>query len=82
VDSLAVLRFDAGLNVNRPQGCPAPGTVVSVSGVDVAWADVDCSDSANPVDSLKILRKDAGLSVAKAAGCPDIGALVPVIIAA
>jgi glutamyl endopeptidase len=79
VDSLAVLRYDAGLNVTRPQGCPAPGALVGVGEIVVAWANVDCGPAADPVDSLKILRKDAGLAVSQPAGCPGIGQSVIVI---
>ena len=81
IDSLLTLRFDAGLSVNRPAGCPEFGAQVQ-DGVGVAslrlWGDVDCSGAVNPVDSLKVLRRDAGLSVAKSdPACLDIGQDLP-----
>lgn len=77
VDSLKLLRADAGLSVayQTPQ-CPEIGGAVpaGIASVPVTpWGDVDCSSSADPVDSLKVLRFDAGLSVAQNAGCPQMG---------
>ncbi|HUF52781.1 MAG TPA: hypothetical protein VMR52_03270 [Dehalococcoidia bacterium] len=76
VDSLKLLRADAGLSVayQTPQ-CPQIGGVVpaSIASVPVTpWGDVDCSGSADPIDALKILRFDASLSVNQADGCPTI----------
>ncbi len=78
VDSLKVLRTDAGLGNTQPPGCPAIGDEVLVDGVTRIWADVDCSLALNPVDSLKILRVDAGLNVDQQAGCPGMGGIVVV----
>jgi len=73
VDSLKILRHDAGLDVDQAVGCPEIASNVTVDGTARLWGDVDCGGSLSPVDSLKELRKDAGLSVDKAAGCPEIG---------
>ena len=78
VDSLLVLRDDAGLPTDTGE-CPDMGQVVEVANASPhPWGDVDCSAAMTPVDSLKILRDDAGLDVSRAAGCPDIGADVTV----
>ncbi len=80
IDSLRLLRFDSGLSVNQPAGCPALGTPVNDGGTGIAaartWGDVDCSGAVNPIDSLKVLRNDAGLSVSKVdPSCLSIGDL-------
>jgi hypothetical protein len=77
VDSLLVLRADAGLDAETG-ACPEMGAQVDVQDASLhLWGDVDCSgDPPDPVDSLKILRFDAGLSVAQAGGCPLMGAEV------
>jgi hypothetical protein len=77
VDSLFVLRADAGLPTDTGV-CPDMGEVIEV--LDASphiWGDVDCKDGMTPVDSLKILRFDAGLSVSKGdPACPDMGTIV------
>jgi hypothetical protein len=73
VDSLTVLRNDAGLSITQGDDCPALDDMLQVNGLSVAFADIDCDGSAGPVDSLKILRGNAGLSVAKPEGCPTLG---------
>ncbi|MEX2390974.1 MAG: hypothetical protein WD904_05195 [Dehalococcoidia bacterium] len=78
VDSLKILRKDAGLTVDQAAGCPALAVAVIVDSISRLWGDVDCGGSFTPVDSLKILRFDAGLSVDQAAGCPTIGSTVSV----
>lgn len=78
VDSLKILRKDAGLTVDQAAGCPALAVAVIVDAISRLWGDVDCGGSFTPVDSLKILRSDAGLSVDQAAGCPEIGSTVSV----
>ena len=78
IDSLKVLRADAGLGNTQPPGCPGIGDEVQVDGVTRIWGDVDCSLALNPVDSLKILRSDAGLPFSQANGCPEVGS--PVIV--
>ena len=78
VDSLFVLRFDAGLPTDTG-ACSDMGQVIDVQNASLhSWGDVDCSGEVTPVDSLKILRYDAGLSVSQEADCPPIGAEVNV----
>jgi hypothetical protein len=78
IDSLKILRFDAGLSVAQAAGCPEAGSTTSVDGTDRLWGDLDCGDSVDPIDSLKTLRFDAGLSVSQSAGCPDPASTVSV----
>ncbi len=78
VDSLKVLRKDAGLSVEQAAGCPSLALAVIVDATSRLWPDVDCGGSLTPVDSLKILRFDAGVSVDQAVGCPLIGSAVSV----
>ena len=61
VDSLIVLRYDAGLPVTPTEDCI------------LATADVNCDGEVNPVDSLGILRFDAGLPVSQPEDCPALG---------
>lgn len=76
VDSLFVLRADAGLSANTGD-CPAMGAGINILNASLhIWGDVDCTGSMTPVDSLKILRFDAGLSVSQAASCPGMGTQV------
>ena len=78
MDSLFVLRFDAGLPTDTG-ACSDMGQVIDVQNASLhSWGDVDCSGEVTPVDSLKILRYDAGLSVSQEADCPPIGAEVNV----
>jgi CSLREA domain-containing protein len=79
IDSLKVLRADAGLGNVQPAGCPVTGEEVLVDGVARTWGDADCSLALNPVDALKILRFDAGLPADQEAGCPDMGSQVFVV---
>lgn len=78
VDSLKALRFDAGLLVTQPGGCPDLGVAVLADGASRLWGDVDCDDDVDPIDSLKVLREDAGLSVSQPSGCPAMGETVSV----
>jgi hypothetical protein len=80
VDSLKILRHDAGLTVQQEPGCPPIGGAVSAGVAGSAWGDVDCDAQVSPVDSLKILRFDAGLNVAQEPGCQPIGEVVLVAI--
>jgi len=74
VDSLKLLRWDAGLSVTyETPECPQIGGAVPASVPATPWGDIDCSGEPNPIDSLKTLRYDAGLNVDQAAGCPQIG---------
>ena len=76
MDSLFVLRGDAGLPTNTGD-CPDMGANIEILNASPhIWGDVDCAGGMSPVDSLKILRHDAGLSVAQAEGCPAMGASV------
>ena len=78
VDSLFVLRADAGLSTNTGD-CPDMGQVVDVQNASPhPWGDVDCGGEVTPVDSLKLLRYDAGLGVAQAVDCPIIGSDVTI----
>ena len=80
VDSLKILRKDAGLSSLSVQGlCPGLGSSVAVNAVTRVWGDGDCSGTLSPVDSLKTLRFDAGLSATKVdPTCPDFGDLVTI----
>ena len=78
VDSLKVLRSDAGLSVSQTGNCPGIASSVTVDGTARLWNDVDCGGSVNPVDSLKTLRHDAGLSVSQTGDCPDVATTVAV----
>jgi hypothetical protein len=78
IDSLLILRHDAGLAVNVPDGCPQPDDMVDV-GLQVPWSDADCSGTPNAIDSLKVLRKDSGQNVTQPADCPEIGAVTSVV---
>jgi hypothetical protein len=73
VDSLATLRWKAGLNYNSAPGCPQIGVPI----LPTLWGDVDCSGVVNAVDALKILRWKALLPVDQAQDCPTIGAPYP-----
>ncbi|MCH7484665.1 MAG: hypothetical protein IIA90_05895, partial [Chloroflexi bacterium] len=80
VDSLKMLRADAGKSVAQEANCPAPSADLNViwdsQSTDEKWADADCSGELNPIDSLKVLRFDAGLFYIQQEPCPDIGAEV------
>ncbi|MCH8200629.1 MAG: hypothetical protein IIB85_01765 [Chloroflexi bacterium] len=78
IDSLKVLRSDAGLPVSQTGDCPVIGSNVTVDGTARLWNDVDCGGAVNPIDSLKTLRHDAGLSVSQSAGCPGVATTVTV----
>jgi hypothetical protein len=79
IDSLFVLRADAGLPTDTGD-CPDMGATIEVLNASPhVWGDVDCKDGMAPVDSLKILRFDAGLSVSQEEGCPAMGASVTIV---
>jgi hypothetical protein len=85
VDSLKLLRYDAGLFVQQPTGCPAIGALLFWTGIfeaafpagvgeiDARWGDYDCNEAADPVDALRSLRFDAGFPVIPMQGCPELG---------
>ncbi|MCH7484113.1 MAG: hypothetical protein IIA90_03070, partial [Chloroflexi bacterium] len=80
VDSLFVLRGDAGLPTNTGD-CPDMGQDIEVLNASPhIWGDVDCQDGMTPVDSLKLLRFDAGLSVTQADDCPLLGSQVTIVV--
>ncbi|HUF53007.1 MAG TPA: hypothetical protein VMR52_04440 [Dehalococcoidia bacterium] len=79
VDSLGLLRHDAGLTFNKPATCPHVTTSVVVLGNFQTWGNVDCTGGIDPIDSLKVLRKDSGQNVNQPAGCPGIGTTVNVV---
>jgi len=70
VDSLKILRFNAGLSVAQSEPCKDIGQAIG-SGFD--QGDVDCSGGINAVDALKVLRAVAGLMVSTACADPPIG---------
>lgn len=73
IDSLKLLRGDAGLDVSyQTPECPQIGAASPAAVPVTPWGDIDCSGQVNPVDSLKTLRYDAGLSVGQPDGCPQI----------
>jgi hypothetical protein len=74
VDSLLVLRHDAGLAADTGS-CPAIGTAIAIANA-FFWGDIDCSGSVDPVDALKLLRFDGGLDVAQGPGCPVLSSPV------
>ena len=79
MDSLFVLRGDAGLPTNTGL-CPDMGASIEVLNASPhIWGDIDCKDGMNPVDSLKILRYDAGLSASQEEGCPGMGTSVTIV---
>jgi hypothetical protein len=79
VDSLFVLRGDAGLSADTGD-CPGMGADIEVVNASPhTWGDVDCTNGMNPVDSLKVLRFDAGLDAAQAEGCPLLGSEVTIV---
>jgi hypothetical protein len=78
VDSLFVLRGDAGLTTNTGD-CPDMGEDIEILNASPhIWGDVDCTGSMSPVDSLKLLRFDAGLTASQEEGCPGIGTSVTI----
>jgi len=78
IDSLFVLRSDAGLPTNTGS-CPDMGQEIEVLNASPhIWGDVDCTGTMTPVDSLKVLRFDAGLGVSQEANCPEVGSTVTI----
>ncbi|MCI0818203.1 MAG: hypothetical protein J4O14_08025 [Chloroflexi bacterium] len=78
VDSLFVLRGDAGLQTDTGD-CPDMGQGIEVLNASPhIWGDVDCTGDMSPVDSLKVLRFDAGLSASQEEGCPEMGSSVTI----
>ena len=78
VDSLFVLRGNAGLPTNTGD-CPGMGAEINVLNASPhIWGDVDCNGAMTPVDSLKTLRHDAGLSASQEPGCPPIATTVTI----
>ncbi len=75
LDSLRVLRQDAGLSTTTPGACLPMGELLFVNGTLRIWGDVNC-DGLDPVDAFLLLRFDAGLPVPVSAGCPSLGELV------
>ncbi len=79
VDSLFVLRGDAGLPADTGV-CPDMGASIEILNASPhIWGDVDCTGGMSPVDSLKILRFDAGLDATQAEGCPGMGTSVTIV---
>ncbi len=76
VDSLAVLRADAGLFVSLGSPCAPLGDVGLFDGVSRMWGDFDCDLSMSPIDALKILQYDSGFSPIQTGACPGFGDLV------
>ncbi|MEX1195414.1 MAG: choice-of-anchor Q domain-containing protein [Dehalococcoidia bacterium] len=76
IDSLAVLRADAGLQVTQGANCVPLGDSGEFDGTNRIWGDFDCSGGMSPVDSLKILQFDSGFQPIQPANCPDFGDMV------
>ncbi len=72
IDSIRVLRLDAGLSTTTPGTCLPMGEPLFVNGTLRLWGDVNC-DGLDPVDAVLMLRYDAGLPVQAPAGCPSLG---------
>ena len=72
LDSIRVLRLNAGLWTTTQATCLAMGEPLFVNGALRLWGDVNC-DGLDPVDAILILRFDAGLPVQAPAGCPSLG---------
>jgi hypothetical protein len=68
VDSLKVLRHNAGLSVSQTEPCANIGTDIGPRN----QGDVDCNGTVNSVDSLKILRAATALPVSQNPGCQPI----------
>lgn len=66
VDSLKLLRFNAGLSATQSEPCKDIGQTI---GSGFKQGDADCTGTINAVDSLKVLRAVAGLSVSQQPGC-------------
>ena len=73
IDSLKLLRHDAGLGVTYPGPCLMIGEETTINGIDLTWGDVDCDGVIGAIDGLKVLRFDAGLSVQQQQPCPPLG---------
>lgn len=76
VDSLAVLRADAGLPVTQGSQCAPLGDVGLFDGISRIWGDFDCDLSMSPIDALKILQFDSGFTPIQTGDCPGFGDLV------
>lgn len=76
VDSLIVLRADAGLSVLQGSPCAPLGDVGLFDGISRTWGDFDCDLSMSPIDSLKILQYDSGFQPIQTGDCPAFGDLV------
>ena len=75
LDSLRVLRLNAGLSTTTQATCLPMGGPLFVNGTLRLWGDVNC-DGLDAVDAVLMLRFDAGLPVQVPAGCPGLGELV------
>jgi TolB protein len=73
IDSLKLLRYDAGLSVTHAGPCLEVGEETTIGELTLDWGDIDCDGVIGPVDALKVLRFDAGLSVQQQPGCPPLG---------
>jgi uncharacterized protein YkwD len=73
VDSIRILRLDAGLFTSVSPPCPAMGTLILLNGHTFVWGDADCSGQANPIDATVVLRYDAGFDPDLGPGCPPLG---------
>jgi len=73
VDSIRILRLDAGLSTSVSPPCPAMGAQIVLNGHSFTWGDADCSGAADPIDATVVLRFDAGLNPDLGPGCPPLG---------
>jgi Tol biopolymer transport system component len=74
VDSLKILRYNAGLSYAHSTPCLEIGDPYG-NPVEL-WGDLDCSGAINAVDALKALRFVAGLSVSQSEPCIDLGQII------
>ena len=80
VDSLAILRADAGLQATQGPDCITLGDIALFDGDAWIWGDFDCSGSMSPVDALKVLQYDSGFQPIQPADCPDFGDSVLAVV--
>lgn len=66
IDSLFVLRFDAGFETDT-EPCPPMGEEFAPP---LIWGDWNCDNVVNPIDSLMVLRFDVGLGANQQEPCP------------
>ncbi|MEX0681945.1 MAG: hypothetical protein WD904_07155 [Dehalococcoidia bacterium] len=78
LDSMSLLRTDAGLALDLPSGCLPLDAEVDVDPTGVGFpvhqkGDLNCLDGMDPRDSLVVLRYDAGLDPGLVEDCWPLG---------